>query len=112
LIGPKTDIQNKYGLYPLEACFIDDMESILDHVISVKFDDPYLQVGKHNIERLIRVAIDHHSVRCLEVLFKTYSEVIRFTHSDFKIDWSKILIQQILRREYDEKGIKILEMLF
>jgi ankyrin repeat protein len=31
--GPLTDIANKYGMYAIEASFIDDMESILDYVI-------------------------------------------------------------------------------
>jgi len=43
---------NEYGMIPLEACFIDDMNSILAYTIERKFEDPNLSVGDHNMTRL------------------------------------------------------------
>ena len=33
---PDTGIKNKYDMLPMEAIFIDDMDAILEHVISLK----------------------------------------------------------------------------
>ena len=55
-------------MLPLEACFIDDMETILNFVIDQEFLDPNLQVGPHNIKRMIGVALDHSAVKCLKLL--------------------------------------------
>lgn len=41
-VGPRTDIRNKHGMLPIEACFIDDMETILRYVIDLKMADPNL----------------------------------------------------------------------
>lgn len=55
-------------MLPLEACFIDDMDTILNFVIEQKYEDPNLQVGPHNIKRMIVVALDHLAVKCLKSL--------------------------------------------
>lgn len=55
-------------MLPLEACFIDDMDTILNFVIEQKYEDPNLQVGPHNIKRMIVVALDHSAVKCLKSL--------------------------------------------
>ncbi len=55
-------------MVPMEAVFIDDMDSILDHVIGLKYDDPNLSVGEHNIARLIMIGIEHSAFKCLKVL--------------------------------------------
>ena len=60
--GPRTDSANKYGMLPIEACFIDDMESILEYVIKKDYQDPYLSVGAHNMQRMLKMAIDHSAV--------------------------------------------------
>jgi len=55
-------------MLPMEAVFIDDMDSILDHVICLNHEDPNLSVGEHNIARLILIGIEHSAVKCLKVL--------------------------------------------
>lgn len=35
-------------MYPIEASFIDDMDQILQYVLDLKLEDPYLRVGPHN----------------------------------------------------------------
>jgi hypothetical protein len=55
-------------MLPLEACFIDDMDTILTFVIDQKYEDPNLQVGAHNIKRMIGLALDHSAVKCLKLL--------------------------------------------
>lgn len=67
-LEPDTGLKNKYGMLPLEACFIDDMDTILNFVIDQKYEDPNLQVGPHNIKRMIVVALDHSAVKCLKLL--------------------------------------------
>lgn len=52
-VGPDSGLRNKYGMLPMEACFIDDMENILKHVNEKKLYDPNLSIGTHNIKRLI-----------------------------------------------------------
>lgn len=66
--NPNTGIKNKYEMVPMEAVFIDDMDSILVHVIGLNYDDPNLSVGQHNIARLIMIGIEHSALKCLKVL--------------------------------------------
>ena len=66
--GPNSGIKNKYDMLPLEAVFIDDMHSILEHVINLKYADPNLSVGEHNIARLLMMAIEHSALKCVKVL--------------------------------------------
>ncbi len=65
---PDTGIKNKYDMLPMEAIFIDDMDAILEHVISLKYADPNLSVGEHNIARLLLIAIEHSAIKCIKVL--------------------------------------------
>lgn len=93
--NPNTGIKNKYDMLPMEAVFIDDMDSILDHVIGLNYDDLNLSVGEHNIARLIMIGIEHSAVKCLKVLLNKYEKL------GTKISLIDLFIQKVLKRETD-----------
>jgi len=102
LSGPRTDITNKYGMLPIEASFIDDMDTILSEVLALNSEDPNLSVGKHNFERMVKIALDHSALKCLKVLLKAL----------LPFDFSDIVFQKLLRREDDPTSLAIIDLLF
>jgi ankyrin repeat protein len=76
--GPRTDLPNNYGLLPIEASFIDDMETILEFVFEQNYPDPHLSIGPHNFERMLNLAIEHSALDCVKVLLK------KFDHTTLK----------------------------
>ena len=90
----------------MEAVFIDDMDSILVHVIGLNYDDPNLSVGQHNIARLIMIGIEHSALKCLKVLLNQYDKLGK------QIGLIDLYIQKVLKRETDQVSKDILDLMF
>ncbi len=74
LIGPNTSKKNISNVIPMEECIFADQGWMLDHLIEKNFSDPNLSIGKHNFQRLFKLAIDNTAPKSFEVLKKFFEE--------------------------------------
>ncbi len=78
----------------MEACFIDDMDTILRYVANKNYSDPNLSVAEHNINRLIEMAIEHSALKCLKFLISLMASLK-------ETNMIGLLLQKLLKRETD-----------